>query len=159
MVKIQILVSNSGLKKFIFVTVYPTKIVCSDVQYHSSITSILPNLQILDGKFACGLTKFVKKHLGGHVNITAAFRAMEEQITKLSADPNSCPTPPSEPWFTQKELYLAGAGDAGDIDCVISNTKSFAVALDTQEKISDMLKEECSHLLRKSSTSLSKASK
>lgn len=96
---------------------------------------------------------------GGHVQITAAFKAIEEQLNRLSVDPNSCPTPPSEPWFTQKDLHITGIGEGGDIESVINNTKTFAGPLDTQTKINDMLKEECAHLLRKSSAALTKTSK
>lgn len=93
------------------------------------------------------------------MQITAAFKGIEEQMNRLSADPTSCPTPPAEPWFTQKDLAITGVGEGGDIESVINNTKIFSPTLDAHSKVSDMLKEECSHLFRKSTNALTKASK
>ncbi len=93
------------------------------------------------------------------MHITAAFQGMEDQIDKLSADLNCCPTPPCEPWFSAKDLLFGGYGEAEDVETIINTSRTFAITLDSQSKISDILKEECSHLLRKSSTALTKASK
>jgi hypothetical protein len=71
------------------------------------------------------------------------------------SDSKRATTPPSEPWFTQKDL----AFDATNIDSIIADSKVFAQPLETRTKISDTLREECAHLIRKSQSSLAKASK
>ena len=82
---------------------------------------------------------------------------MEDQLEKLSSGA-SCSTPPSEPWFTQKDLFLPGiTGDDADLEAYINSTKSFAPPLESHQKIADSLKEECSHLLRKAQSAISKA--
>lgn len=90
------------------------------------------------------------------MQITISFRNMEDELEQLNAS-SSCKTPPSESWFTQKDLSLPG--NDGEIESYIQGAKALAAPLEAHQKIAEMLKEECAHLLRKSQTAMSKAEK
>ncbi len=91
--------------------------------------------------------------VGGHVKIAEAFQIVEDQLEKVQPDP--IPTPPPEPWLTSKDLQI-GSG-LEDINTVINNERTFAPLLELESKLNSMLTEDCSHLLRKAQTAISKA--
>eukprot|EP01040_Poterioochromonas_malhamensis_P000782 gene782-834_t len=112
--------------------------VCKHESYNSIALTLLPQLEVLDG---------------GHVKIAEAFQIVEDQLEKVQPDP--IPTPPPEPWLTSKDLQI-GSG-LEDINTVINNERTFAPLLELESKLNSMLTEDCSHLLRKAQTAISKA--
>ncbi|RYH21680.1 hypothetical protein EON65_20255 [archaeon] len=114
--------------------------VCQHPSYSGVILSSLPSLQLLDG---------------GHIHIREAFGTIEDELAKLRPDPSICSSPPLEPWFSSQEL---------DIDNIHTGKKSSSATnsngvLELENKINDILLEDCSHLLRKATQALSKATK
>ncbi len=81
-------------------------------------------------------------------------------MESLKPDARACKTPPLEPWITEKDLAKAGGKqENSDVDSIISGSRAFSDVLETHSKVSDMLNEECAHLLRKAQTALSKSAK
>eukprot|EP01031_Cornospumella_fuschlensis_P030941 gene30941-37397_t len=114
--------------------------VCQHPSYSGVILSSLPSLQILDG---------------GHISIREAFGSIEDELSKLKPDPSICASPPPEPWFSAQDL---------DLDHVLTNKKSSSTGnssavAELENKINDILTEDCSHLLRKATQALSKSTK
>lgn len=66
-------------------------------------------------------------------------------------------TPPNEPWLDISTVQIPPYD--GDFDQFLRTNKAFRSTLDLQEKITAMLNEDCTHLLRKASTILAKESK
>ena len=106
------------------------------------ILRTLPHLQIIDG---------------GHLAINDSFQTIESHMDALKADPNSCVTPPLEPWIAEKDVALARK-DPGDFESIVNSSKALNAVNDSLNKIQDILREDCSHLLRKAQTTISKAS-
>lgn len=115
---------------------------CKHPAYMNIILRTLPNLQIIDG---------------GHLAINDSFQTIENHMESLKADPNACVTPPIEPWITEKDVAL-GRKDPGDFEAIVNSSKAFGAVNDSLSKIQDILREDCSHLLRKAQTTLSKCS-
>ena len=106
------------------------------------ILRTLPNLQIIDG---------------GHLAINDSFQTIENHMESLKADPNACITPPIEPWISEKDVAM-GRKDLSDFDLLISSSKVLSATNESLTKVQDILKEDCTHLLRKAQATLSKCS-
>mmetsp|Transcript_22278 Transcript_22278/g.37268 ORF Transcript_22278/g.37268 Transcript_22278/m.37268 type:complete len:244 (-) Transcript_22278:28-759(-) len=115
---------------------------CSHPSYITIVMRSLPQLQILDG---------------ANLQISEAFNSLDQHIAKLTPDPDSCATPPLQPWFDG--LLDSGGGKVTDIDVdeEINASKKLKDLTNTHQEIVDMINEDCSHVLRKAQSSLSKA--
>lgn len=91
------------------------------------------------------------------MKIGEAFQNVEDQLEKVQPDPSLIQTPPPEPWFTPKDLQISSGFD--DVQTILENEKPFSSILELEEKINSMLSEDCSHLLRKAQSALTKATK
>ena len=82
-------------------------------------------------------------------------------MNSVVPDSNSLKTPPSEPWFSEEDIALNDLDDSlendGTQDGNVTKIKPFSVVKSTFDQTSDILAEECSHLLRKAQTAMSKA--
>lgn len=106
--------------------------VCNLPAYLNKILTLVPNLQVLDG---------------GLIQIIDSFKSIEDHLERIQVDSAAAVTPPSEPWLdTNADISPASN----------SFNKGCNSAQSIQQKISDILEEDCSHLLRKASTILAK---
>jgi hypothetical protein len=135
------------------------------------INRVLPDLQIIDGEqsvllcllmslFDCCFTDNMIQFTGGHQMINDSFRTMEQHMDSLQPDSRACKTPPLDFWITEKDIALLSKDSSGtDVDSLIDQSKAYSAVRDVSNKINDMLNEECSHLLRKAQSAITKNSK
>lgn len=86
---------------------------------------------------------------------------MEEHLQSLQPEESSCRTPPIQPWFTAEQLVVNEINlDDYDTNSGSSAKNKNIAALEsvqaTIHTISEMLQEECSMLLRKSTQAINK---
>jgi hypothetical protein len=92
--------------------------------------------------------------------INDSFRSMEQHMDTLQPDSRACKTPPLDFWITEKDIALLSKDSSGtDVDSLIDQSKAYSAVRDASNKINDMLNEECSHLLRKAQSAITKNSK
>lgn len=115
---------------------------CAHTDYINTVIRILPQLQIIDG---------------GHVEIKEAFMSLDDQIDLLRPDPGASATPPSEPWFDQKDKEFACSTAEINGSEYVESSRLLAPALESFHKVADILNEECSHVLRKAQGTINKA--
>eukprot|EP01032_Pedospumella_encystans_P013840 gene13840-15916_t len=127
-----------------------TNPVCRHPSYITIVMRSLPSLQIIDG---------------GHLNITEAFSSLEEHLKLLQPSGEDNKTPPTVPWLDGLlDADSTGPGGAfeipasdDDIDHIASGSKQLKPVTEAHQQITDMMNEECAHLLRKAQSAVSKA--
>jgi hypothetical protein len=76
-------------------------------------------------------------------------------MTMLRPDPQASVTPPCEPWLDKSDSLFASADpDLTDCASYIESSVVFVPALNSLNKINDMISEDCGHLLRKAQKSI-----
>ena len=75
-------------------------------------------------------------------------------MERIRPDPSLCVTPPIEPWFDLDTLSNQYQDEFDEAS--LHESKAFKEVLQTQQQIEDMLREDCSRLMRKSQTLLQK---
>lgn len=98
---------------------------------------------------------------GGHLQVNEAFQSLEEHLKDIQPDREACVTPPLEPWLDAAEMQqaLAVGSSEAEVDDFLRSSRIYRDILSSHDQVQDMLGEECSHLLRKAQTSISKAGK
>jgi hypothetical protein len=81
-------------------------------------------------------------------------------MESIVPDSSSLKTPPSEPWFSEEDLALNDLDESNEtLNGQVTKVDPFSVVKHSFDQTSDILAEECSHLLRKAQTAISKAYK
>lgn len=93
--------------------------------------------------------------LGGHIGLIEATTTLDDMLNSISADETTKTPLPVEKWFDSNECDIDTSSSSIDHD--IHTVDCFVAVNDFSEKIMDVLKEDCSHLLRKAQQAIGKA--
>lgn len=119
---------------------------CTHPSYITIVMRTLPQLEIIDG---------------GHLQVNEAFESLEDHLKTIQADRTAAKTPPLEPWFQADELdaEVNIGTEPSDLEVFINSSKEFKDVVVAQDRIEEMLREDCAHVMRKAQSAISKATK
>ena len=119
--------------------------ICNDENYHPLIQKNLKQISILDG---------------GHILLVDCMIDMREKIAAIKPDESTLNTPRTEPWINEEnENHPIFNVDTETLDSQTDQTdaKHIKAAEDAAEAVKTVLTFDCSHVLRKATSVVSKS--